>query len=594
MAVSSLKNWLKILINEEINKEQLASTVKALGLPEGKEGMLEVWVQATDPTPNKSFAMWILRGLKKRQIQLEDQNRITAALVRFIQLRNAHQIEDIMQFPSLDALETRLQDLTGVGSRRQGFAGINPTTLPGVQLIQSRPQEDIVFYRVTNPDSLSKMGEGTKWCTRLSYNGNTDIAKRYIQQKGSIIVGYKGGKPFVQYNPDFSQVMDVNDVNMHGMEAKNLNLPKPTIELEPVQKWSMKYDPSSPEQVLKKWSDYTTQPVDLAKDLPKGALPQRDTAFEKKIAGAISKSNDFIYQLQINMVLSRYSSILNGQRSPEIENAILNKDWTEAWKFRSRHHGQHSRIPIMEGIVSYVKNAIKGNWPEFEKKYLSNDPYNATLYFNQTGLKPDFLDNTITKDIVIMAKYLEEEDPSVGSPQFEASLKDYYLRARETFKHSKFTAILYNVLIPYIKQSNKSVTELLGPEASRVIFKNTSILAQLVKIEQNRDPVLEKLLLTKINNVFKTGKAWQYRENFLYIFDYCKNVLKGPWSEYEKLIVHYIKTYSKMAGTDNTLLRYFAEYAVNIRKDNWEELRYVLSDADRVLFDKFTSIEQHG
>ena len=596
--VSSLKNWLKSIINEEINKGQLISVSTAISVPYEE---LKKWVEETDPTPNKSYAVWILRGLKRQNIRIEDKQRIQAALNRFIQLRNANQIEDIMQFPDLHALETRLQDLIGVGSRRQGFAGVNPSTLPGVEIIEDRPKEDIVFYKVKNPLSLAKMGEGTKWCTRTSYQGNANTAQSYINRYGYIIVGYKGGKPFVQYNPDFSQVMDVNDAGMHGPEAKTLELPKPNVKIAPIHKWTISRDIQSPEKILKKWSQYTTQPLDLSKELPQGSRVQRDEKFEKRLANAIAKSDSYFYHLKLGMALDRYSSILNGQRVPEIENAILNKDWTKTLEYKSSSQGKHSNIPIIEGIASYVKNAIRENWPEFERKYLNDDPYNALVYFYKTGLQPDYIENTVTKDVIIFSKYLKDKDPSSTDyfVEFEAALKDFYFKARSMFKHSKFTTILHNVLIPYVKKSHRSVTEILGPEASRVIFKNVSMLSQFVKIEQNRDPILERLLLTKINNVFKSKKTWHYRDNFLYIFDYCKNVLKGPWPEYEKLVVHYIQTYyiqtyGKIVGTDHTLLRYFAEYAVRIRKDNWEELRNVLGEKDRELYDKFVGIERNG
>ena len=127
-------------------------------------------------------------------------------------------------------MEARLDQLAGQGSKRQGFAGINPVTLPGVEVLETRP--DITLYKVTDPTSLAKIGEGTKWCTRFSYDNSSQVAKNYLERYPYLVIGYKDGKPYVQYNPDYSQVMDVNDVDFHRNDekkAKQLNLPPPEI-----------------------------------------------------------------------------------------------------------------------------------------------------------------------------------------------------------------------------------------------------------------------------------------------------------------------------------------------------------------------------
>ena len=52
--------WLKDLIMEEINKDQLASTAKSLNIDENE---LRKWIEETDPTPNKGFSVWITSGM---------------------------------------------------------------------------------------------------------------------------------------------------------------------------------------------------------------------------------------------------------------------------------------------------------------------------------------------------------------------------------------------------------------------------------------------------------------------------------------------------------------------------------------------------
>ncbi len=157
MKLLELESILESIISEEINKDQLLSTAQAMGIDAES---LRNWINDADPTPKKSFAFWLLRSLKKGQIQPEDDDRIRAMLNRFIELRNARRIEDIMQFPDPHSLETRIEQLAGVGAKRQGFSGFDPESLPGVQVAEKRP--DMTFYKVSDANSLAKIGEGTK------------------------------------------------------------------------------------------------------------------------------------------------------------------------------------------------------------------------------------------------------------------------------------------------------------------------------------------------------------------------------------------------------------------------------------------------
>lgn len=595
MELSFLKLWIKTLIKEAINKDQLVSVAKRLNVADTE---LETWINMVDPTPGKSYSVWILRGLKYKDFRFEDIQRVRQAIHEHIRLRNANLIPDIMQFPKIDDLEQAMAPYATAGAKRQGYSGVNPETLPGVTVIERRP--DVTFFRVTNPESLAKMGEGTKWCTRLSYGNDVSMAKRYIQGQGSIIVGYKDGKPFVQYNPDFSQVMDTADRCFHGRDAKSLNLPMPNVKIDPNKRWRIKQG-AGPETVLQRWQDYVDKPVDITQFLPKGAL-HREPRFEKLLARSIARSNSFLYMLQLNNALMEYSQMFNGQRSPEIEDAILNKDWTEAWRYRGSSQGKHSRIPIIKGIAEYVKHAIRGHWPEFEKKYLNNDPYNAAIYFTETGLRPDSIDNPTTKQMMNLALDIKNNDPKITTPEFQTQIKQVYDEAVKEFSHSKFAVMYHHILIPYIQKTHKNMTEILGPRDAGIVYKNVSVLDQVTDIPQNRDPRLEKLLLTKVSNSFKDDERQFYynRDTYRFVQDYAKNIIKGPWKEFENLILQ--KTFDLRYGANQLstttyvhsaqLLAYLAEYSVKVRKDDWPELRNKLSQEHRRVFDQAISRER--
>jgi len=473
MKLYELKSLVEDIVFEEINKDQLASTAKALGLPIEE---LKKWVEETDPTSNKSFSTWLLRELKKRRVRLEDNRRITNDINRFIEPRNARRIEDIMHFPTIHDLETRLDQLAGQGSKRQGFAGIDPSTLPGVSVAESRP--DITFYKVTNPDSLAKMGEGTKWCTRFSYNNSSQVAKNYLERYPYLVIGYKDGKPYVQYNPDYSQVMDVNDQTFHIQnpeQAKLLNLPRPNVVVPPVRKRPVRGGLTPAEQKLLQWSKYTTEPVILPSDA-KG----RDEDYERRVAQAIMKSNDVSYLIRILCVFDQYAQMfLKGKRSPAFENAIVSKDWTKSIQGKApkaggnKYYGKRSKYPGFDSIVSYVKNSIGGHWREFEEKIKNNVPL-SIMYYMGTGLNPDYTDNPYVKDIILFSKFIKDKHPSVSTSEFEKSIRDFILRSRSNLKYGAFSPVLYKVLLPYMKLSKKPLESIVGTKLAKELMRNAS------------------------------------------------------------------------------------------------------------------------
>lgn len=481
MKLSELTSLLEIVITEEINKNQLISVANALQVqPE----VLRAWIEKTDPTPRKSFAFWILRGLKSGDIRTEDDVRIKTAINRFIELRNAQRIEDIMQFPTLHDLETRLEQLVGQGAKRKGFAGVDPMTLPGVSVIEDRP--DLTLYKVTDPDSLAKIGEGTKWCTRYSYSNSSNTAASYLKRFPYLVVGYKNGRPYVQFNPDYSQVMDVTDRMFHNTnpdEAKKLDLPPPEIvkkgvptiipqgkpfrHLKPPQT-----DPQSPSQrELQNWLNYTTttpEPhwADYINYRKRHRLPPKgkDEDYERRVARAITRSTHPFNLMRVLGSFSNYAlGEIKGQRVPEVEKAILEKDFkpTMVAGKGGRGSGSRAKIPGIEDIITYVIHNIQGHWPEFEKK-IQDDPANSIRYYLSTGLTPDNIPDGLVKSLVLFSQFIKDRHPSVSNDEFEHSMRDFVANARKEFKHGKFSPVIHKVLIPYVKLTGKSIERILG------------------------------------------------------------------------------------------------------------------------------------
>jgi len=503
MKLFELKSLIESIVSEEINKEQLNSVAKTLHIPVGK---LNAWVKGVDPTSRQSFSVWILRMLKNQQIRFEDSLRVGSAINRFIQLRNANRIEDIMRFPTIHELETRMDQLEGQGSKRQGFAGVNPLTLPGVEILEKRP--DITFYKVTNPSSLAKMGEGTKWCTRFSFNKSISTAKGYIDRYGYLVIGYKDGKPYVQYNPDYSQVMDVNDVSFHHVSreiAKQLNLPPPEIIKRPLPKIDpskypplrttkkREFKPETPAQTkLRSWLKFTTQRKPEWEKFIKSKSDRKSTKgkdidYEQRVARAITRSTHPFHIDRVMYYFVDYAKKeITGERSPVIEKAILEKDFkpTMVAGKGGRGSGSRTRIPGIDGIIFYVKNNIKSNWPEFEQK-IQNDAANSVKYYTNTGLNPDNIPDGIVKDMVLFVKFIKDKHITPSKEKFEASIVDFISRARNQFKYGQFSPILYNVIIPYMELVKKPLIRIVGSKLYNILTRSNATFRGVVKRTEN-------------------------------------------------------------------------------------------------------------
>jgi hypothetical protein len=161
----------------------------------------------------KEYHQWVTNLLNNQRfafIPSEDGPRLFEALKNFslIKTRGLPIEKDINQYKDLVQLETAVAQFSGTGSKAGGFLQHNPLSLPGVQLFKTL-KDGTAVYRVSNADSLAKLGIGTKWCTREEYEPCQ--AQRYIQKYQNIYVFVQGGKPIMQMTPDLNQVMDVND-----------------------------------------------------------------------------------------------------------------------------------------------------------------------------------------------------------------------------------------------------------------------------------------------------------------------------------------------------------------------------------------------
>ncbi len=506
MKLFELETLLENVIFEEINKDQLTSTAQSMGIdPES----LRVWLDDTDPTPRKSFAFWLLRALKKGELQPEDDERAKTALNRFIQLRNARKIEDIMQFPNLHTLETRLEQLAGEGAKRQGFAGINPVNLPGVTWLADGPG-NMKFYNVRNADSLAQIGEGTKWCTRKSFPNCQ--AWNYLNRFGSLIVGYKDGKPYIQMNPDYSQANDVNDVNIIDSPTfdKSIfkNLPKPDVDMP--ETWNSN---DTDIKALINWSKLTGNKVT---DLPMPSILHHRTS-NRTFQELVLKSSD-------------PSSI--------------------KWAVKQIYDDLATWSKVTGNPVTFPKPEIRP--PDV---WNVNDPRQVilTTFAEITGEKVDL-------PMPRMIKGYKQNFS--GEPKRVKDLKDWM----------KLTG--NEVSLPKPSNTQDEFIHRLANAISKGrgffnLGKLMGVFVTLAKEKHERIPEIEDVILKKdfdkevTSRRMGNGGEFKHYAGMYEIVDYVKYVIKGNWPEFEKKIdsdffnamYYYLKTGLKPINSTNDLIK---------------------------------------
>jgi hypothetical protein len=189
-------------------KEQINSVSKKLGLtPE------QVVSFAHEVDPTSKYEVWLLKQMGFRNIILpEDADRVKKTLKQFEQLNHRNQLkfQNINQYKNIVDLENEIETLL---PKELGDAYSYDVQeflkLPGVSVLGQNNKWFIL--EVSDPKSLTVLGDSTEWCTRHLQWANKyiveDNTKQYVafkKQNGKLV-------KYAQFAEDFSQFKNVKD-----------------------------------------------------------------------------------------------------------------------------------------------------------------------------------------------------------------------------------------------------------------------------------------------------------------------------------------------------------------------------------------------
>ena len=199
--------WIEIFKNQPYNKEEFFKQI---------------------PRSYISFVSKILLNKEKRP---EDLHFILETIQEFEKIKQVTTLpieRDINKYKSFRNLIETINRFMVDKSKNGVHLRIDLKTLKGVDLVIQ--DNGYSVWKVSDKESLEKIGEGTKWCTRKSYKDCQ--SSHYIEEYKYLYIITKGGNLLYQFTPDFSQFMDVND-NRASSESllKSINLDK-IIKLE--------------------------------------------------------------------------------------------------------------------------------------------------------------------------------------------------------------------------------------------------------------------------------------------------------------------------------------------------------------------------
>lgn len=315
---------------------------------------------------NQKQWKYVLNQWHKGNIRLpEDSHRVKETLAQFEKHKSLLVNKDINQYNKLSDIESSIN--LALGKKEEShIASLN---IPGVKIVNQ--YKNFTTLEITDTEALKDIGEGTKWCTRRSYPDCR--ASKYLDEYGKIFIVLQDQKPFIQYTPDYDQIMDVND-NEISKDSEGI-----------INQVISKIIPLPDFNIFKEQTDEGEKT--LSNYLYK-VSNDKNEELEKIIVDKPKYAHTYAYEVI-------------GERWPEAENYIA-KDADTAVSY-AMVFLKGKRWPLAEQTIinnpreaaKYALNVIKGRWPEAER-IIAKDP-NAAYQYTEHVLNAKYR-NLFTKD----------------------------------------------------------------------------------------------------------------------------------------------------------------------------------------------------
>lgn len=156
-----------------------------------------------DQSDRKNLTQWILKILG--EYGLDSLDRIRQAINDFNRFKIFLPQKDINSYTKLEDLEETIKSYKLVKGKNSGGTGASLLSYPGVSLYNSIGE--IELYKITDPDTLADITEGTSLCVRRSYPGDSK-ANEYINTYGAIYVLLNKGVVKAYITSTLSEVND--------------------------------------------------------------------------------------------------------------------------------------------------------------------------------------------------------------------------------------------------------------------------------------------------------------------------------------------------------------------------------------------------
>lgn len=476
---------------------------------------------------------WVLNQWDKRLIRLpEDDYRVIETLKNFEINKKYLTNKDINTYKTINSLEeaieaahTTKKELDAVNISRDGVAVVNR-------------YKEYTVIKISDSEALKDLGEGTKWCTRRSYPNC--MAEDYLRDYGYINMVLKDSRPFIQYTPDLSQVMSVNETSidnipevLSGVKSGSLDLFQlifPDFDLikrnlfaDKSELNSSSGNPISSDQIsdLGFFFELLSK-LDYKKDIP---------VFDSLIMHLLENKKGFL-------LAANYASNVKKRRWKIIEPYLIKKPNAAVYYSEHAIRGRwpEAEESILDSLsyrpdicIDYAASVIKGRWPEAEAIILRDRRISVILNYSL---------------VVVKERWPKGEDLLIK------------LAAKDPVRNSRF-------LVRYAYEIISADKKVRWPEAEPIILGGLSDFAiDYAAACTDGWPELENLLLEAAKSLNPDSDAISH------VVSYVVKVYKKRWPEFELILKEFYNNRTRYGLDENLLRGRIEEYKVAAKGSN--------------------------